>query len=183
MSRTPALVLLLLTGLVSPAAAGSWSLGAHLGMGVVKSGSEGGSNTIWAVPSNVLTYQPAFRLGFGDSNHRNDVQVDLGTLVIEQAGSILSLTAASIAYQYTFMAESQSGPFVNATYGFYREGGASDVTTQPSFGMGAGYRRVTRDRHGAIRAEARFDYLKGDDEFARSQLRTFGIRLGFDLWL
>lgn len=183
MSRTAALLSLLFLLSAAPANAGSWTLGAHLGAGVVSSGSDGGSSAVWAIPSNVLTYQPSVRIGFGTARHGHDAMLDLGSLVIDEAGSVLSLNVATLSYQYVFRPGSKASPFINAGLGFYREGGASDITTQNTLGAGLGVRRVLRDDHGVIRAEFRFDYLEGDDDFARSQLRTFGVRVGFDLWM
>lgn len=176
------LFLLLLLVLATPASA-DWSFGAHLSAGNIQSGETSGSSTVLAIPSNALTYQPAFRVAFGDPRHKHDGYLDLGTLVIDEAGSTLSLVVASLNYQHVFVASAVGGPFANVGVGFLREGSEVRTSIKPSYGAGLGYRRLIRDDHGALRVEARVDYLQGDDELGRPDLTTLGFRLGFDLWL
>lgn len=168
--------------IASPVWAGAWSLGTNLGAGVVHAGATSGTNAVLALPSNALTYQPAFRIGFGNDLHTHDAFVDAGALVIDEAGSTLSLIVGSLNYQYVFT-RSLAAPFANVGVGFMREGGAVRATTRPTYSGGLGVRRMTRDGHGALRAEARVDHLKGDGSYGRPDLTTIGVRLGFDLWL
>ncbi len=180
------LVLLAVLTLAScrPAWAVTWSLGSQMGLSTIRSSSTtSGSSTVLAWPSNAFTYQPGLRIGIGDSRHAREVVIDSGMFLIDEAGSILSLFAASASYQQTFMPRWRNAPFANAGIGFYREGGAARSATSTSFGAGVGVRHALGSGHGALRAEGRLDYLKDSDTFGRPALITLGLRLGFDLWL
>lgn len=67
MSRSAASVLLLLGSLVPwPAAAATWSLGAHLGFASIRGDAlTAGSSTVFAWPSSAFTCEPGLRLGVG----------------------------------------------------------------------------------------------------------------------
>ena len=129
--------LVLPTLLAAPASGGDWSLGANLSVSAVQSGRTSGSSTVLALPSNVLTYQPALRVSYGVSRHANDVGFEAGALVIDEAGSTLSLLVASLSYQHAFAAASVSGLFANGGVGSCR-GGAnpSKTTSQRRLGVG-----------------------------------------------
>jgi len=185
MSRR-ATVLLVAVLLSSPARvqAMSWSLGSNLGFGVIHGAASGnGTTTVTAWPANVISYQPALRVGIANSKHSREVVVDSGLLLLDEAGSTLSLFAGTLSYQATFRSSSTTAPFVNATVGFYSESAATHTSTSPSYGAGVGYRHIVGDRHGSVRAEIRVDHLTGDPSSGRPDLTTFGVRFGFDLWL
>ena len=167
----------------APAWGGNWSIGSHFGAGTVTSRANSGSSGVFALPSNVLTYQPGFRVGFGTERRSHDIHVDLGSLVIDQAGSTLSLVAGSMSYQFVWKSAAPLGFIANTGIGFFREGGAAKISVNTSYGVGVGVRRVIREDAGAVRMEARLDYLRGDESIDRPNLATLGVRLGFDLWL
>jgi len=175
---------LLVTALLAaPASAASWSVGSHLSGGSITDGPNDGSTAVFAFPSNALMYQPGLRIAFGDDRHANELQFDGGALIIDQAGSTLSLVAVSLGYQRVFLPDAVVAPFANLCVGLMREGGAAVTSSATSVGVGVGVRKLARDRHGALRLEVRLDQLEGDDAFGRPDLRTLGLRAGFDLWL
>jgi hypothetical protein len=67
--------------------------------------------------------------------------------------------------------------------GLYREEAATRTHTSLRFGTGVGVRHAVRDDQGSLRAEVRYDELRGDRGSGRPRLHTVGLRLGFDLWL
>jgi len=183
MSRTIRWFVLVLLGCLARSAyAGSWSLGAHVSASVVRGDANEGSTGIWGAPSNVLGYQPALRVAWGDAVHKNDVLLDVGGLAIDQPGSNLSLAIATLGYQHAFGTAHSFSPIVDAETGAVREDDAQ-VSWAPLFGLGAGVRHLIRDDHGAVRIEARWDLVETDHTTGRPRLDSFGIRAGFDLWL
>lgn len=184
MSRTQfAVVALLWLTWASPARAGSWSLGAQLGAVTIRGDEGTGTTTVIALPLNSLSYQPGLRLAFGDARHGRDVCLEGGLLVIDEAGTVLSIVIGSLGYQHVFLQRSNSSPFASAWVGMVGEGGEGQYGNSISYGAGLGWRRVIRDQHGALRIEARYDYLRSGGAFERPKLTTLGLRLGFDLWL
>jgi len=167
----------------TPASAGAWSLGSHFGLSTLKGAKGGGSSTVLAWPANAIAYQPALRVGFGDSRRTHELQFDSGLFLLDEGGSTLTLLAGSAGYQFTLASSWANAPFVNASVGFYREGGETLSATSPTFGAGIGMRHRVRDGHGALRFEGRVDRLRRAPEFDRPGLTSFGLRLGFDLWL
>jgi len=151
--------------------------------GTTRSGAHSGTSTALALPSNALTYQPGFRLGYGNTKRTHEVTLDAGALVIGEEGSTVSLVVGSLGYQYAFGRSPLSNPFANVGIGFLREGNALAAGSNATWGAGVGWRRVLRDQRGDLRAEIRYDYLKGGGPFGRPNLTTVGVRLGFDLWL
>jgi hypothetical protein len=126
---------------------------------------------------------PGLRVGFGDSRHANEILLDSGLFLLDEAGFTLSLFSASASYQHAFASSRPLAPFTNVGMGLFREGGSMRASTSVSFGGGVGLRRIIRDRRGTIRAEMRADYLQRDPTFGRPPLTSIGLRLGFDLWL
>ena len=184
MSRS--FTLLFASGMIlvaTPASAGAWSLGSHFGLSTLKGSKGGGTSTVLAWPANAIAYQPALRVGFGDSRRTHELQLDTGLFLLDEGGSTLTLFVGSASYQYTVASSWPNAPFANASVGFYREGGAARSATAPSFGVGIGMRHLVRDGHGALRFEGRVDRLHEAPEFERPGLTSFGLRLGFDLWL
>ena len=165
------------------ARAWEWSLGSHMAAGVTRSGANSGTSTAFGLPGNTLTYQPGFRIGYGNPSRVHEVTLDAGALVIGEEGSTVSLILGTIGYQYAFGRSATSNPIANVGLGFLREGSALAAGTNPTLGVGVGWRRVLRDQRGDLRVELRYDYLNGGGPFARPNLTTIGLRLGFDLWL
>ncbi len=161
----------------------SWSVGSHMGLGHISSRVEGsGSSFAIAWPQSAFTYQPGMRLAVSDSSRRHELQVDSGFFWLDQAGSSYSLLDVSASYQRCFGAGTTM-PFANLGLGLLSEGSAGRSSISGSFGGGIGARHVVRERRGALRAEARVDWLLRDSTTGRPALRTIGLRLGFDLWL
>jgi len=171
--------------LLAPASARAWewSLGASMSAGATSSAAHNGTSTTFALPSNALTYQPGFRLGYGSERRVHDVILDTGALVIGEQGSTVSLILGSLGYQHAFGKSAISNPFANVAFGFLREGSALATDVSPTWGAGLGWRRVLRDQRGALRGEVRYDYTWGGGPFGRPNLNTVSLRLGFDLWL
>lgn len=183
MSRALCAICALILLLPASARAWEWSLGANMSTGTTRSGAHSGTSTTFALPSNALTYQPGFRLGYGSKQRTHEVFVDGGALVIGEEGSTVSLVVGSLGYQYAFGRSPTSNPFANLGFGFLREGSALQAGTNATFGAGIGWRWVLREQRGDLRAELRSDFLKGGGPFGRPDLTTVGLRLGFDLWL
>jgi len=184
MSRTLFSICALLALLVPASArAWEWSLGASMSAGTTRSGAHSGTSTAFALPSNALTYQPGFRLGYGSERRTHEVTLDGGALVIGEEGSTVSLIVGSLGYQHAFGHSQTSNPFANLAIGFLREGNALAAGSNATYGAGLGWRRVLRDQRGDLRAEIRYDFLAGGGPFGRPNLTTVGLRLGFDLWL
>jgi hypothetical protein len=169
--------------LPASARAWEWSLGASMSTGTTRSGAHSGTSTAFALPSNALTYQPGFRLGYGSKGRTHEVTLDGGALVIGEEGSTVSLVVGSLGYQHAFGSSKVSNAFANVGLGFLREGSALGAGANATYGTGIGWRRVLRDGRGDLRAELRYDYLRGGGPFGRPNLTTIGLRLGFDLWL
>jgi hypothetical protein len=165
------------------ARAWEWSLGASMSAATMRSGENRGTSTSFALPSNALTYQPGFRVGYGSKRRTHEVLLDGGALVIGEEGSTVSLIVGSLAYQHAFGRSPTSNPYANLGLGFLREGSALAAGSNATFGAGVGWRRVLREERGDLRAEIRYDYLKSGGPFDRPNLTTVGLRLGFDLWL
>lgn len=162
----------------------SWSVGTHLGIGLIHSNHRGtGSSTILAWPANVFGYQPGLRISVSDARRAHTWSLDSGLFLLDEAGSTLSLFSSSASYEFAFHPGGQNVPFLNGGIGLYREGGAVEASTATSYGAGLGIRHVVSERHGALRAELRADHLMHDDILGRPPLTTLGLRLGFDLWL
>jgi hypothetical protein len=184
MSRWNALVLFAWLLLAAPAGAVSWSLGAQFGLASITSGAGSrGKSTVVAWPSSALTYEPGLRLACGSARHEYDVTLDTGLLLLDEAGSTISMFVGMASYQQVFRREWPWSPFANVGVGLYREEAATRTHSSLRFGTGAGVRHVVRDAHGALRAEVRYDELRGDRGSGRPRLHTVGLRLGFDLWL
>ena len=168
----------------STAAAATWSLGTHLELAVLRSDvRNSGSNSIVALPASAFAYQPALRVGFANVRHTEELSLDSGLFLVDEAGSTLSMLVATANVQHTFGSERASAPFVSLGLGAFREGGAARTSTVTTFGGGVGLRRCVHGDHGALRAELRADYLHHAVELGRPNLVTYGLRLGFDLWL
>jgi len=135
------------------------------------------------LPSNALSYQPGFKFGYGDARHTREASFDGGALVIDESGSVVTLAVGSLGYQHVFLPGSPGSPYANIGLGFLREGGTNRAGTSLSTGAGLGLRHVVRDDRGALRIEARYDFLRGGGPFGRPNLTMLGLRLGFDLWL
>ena len=103
--------------------------------------------------------------------------------LIDESGSTLTILTGSLGYQYTLKASWTNAPFASASIGFYREGGAAVTSTTTSWGAGLGLRHAVRDGHGSLRLEGRAERLGGAGRLERPALVSFGLRLGFDLWL
>lgn len=186
MSRIVGLALaglgLLLTAQMASGA--SWSIGSHISIATIRSGTPGsGSSTVVAWPSNAFTYQPALRIALSDKAHTHELLVDSGLFLLDQAGSTLSLFTGTASYQHTFSSAARIAAFANLGAGIFREGGAARGTAKATFGGGAGVRRIVGDGKGIVRAELRGDHLQSDGAFGRPALTSIGLRLGFDLWL
>lgn len=166
-----------------PARAWEWSLGASMSAGATSSTAHNGTSTAFGLPSNALSYQPGFRLGYGSERRVHEVILDGGALVIGEQGSTVSLIVGSLGYQHAFGRSETSNPIANVGLGFLREGSALATGANWTWGTGAGWRRVLRDQRGDLRAEVRYDYVHGGGPFGRPNLNTFGLKLGFDLWL
>lgn len=161
----------------------SFSIGSHFGFAWIHGNVEDtGSSTVFAIPSATLTYQPGLRISVSDLRRVHEVHVDSGALILDQAGSTISLISASLGYQLTFRPAWRNAPYLSLDVGLFREGSAVRVSTAPSLGAGVGVRRLVRD-HGALRCELRVDRLANDDAVGRPRLTTTGLRFGFDLWL
>lgn len=165
------------------ARAWEWSLGSHMAAGVTRSGANSGTSTAFGLPSNTLTYQPGFRIGYGNPSRVHEVTLDAGAFVIGEEGSTVSLILGVIGYQHAFGRSATSNPIANVGFGFLREGSALDSDVTGTWGAGVGWRRVLREQRGVLRAELHYDYLMGGGPFGRPNLTTIGLRLGFDLWL
>ena len=165
------------------ARAWEWSLGASTGAGITRSGAHSGTSTSLGLPSSALTYQPGLRLGYGSERRVHEVTLDAGALVIGEEGSTVSLIVATLGYQHAFGRSETSNPIASLGFGFLREGSALQAGSNATFGAGVGWRRVLRDQRGDLRAELRYDFLKGGGPFGRPDLTGIGLRLGFDLWL
>src|SRR4030095_15124044 len=63
-------------------------------------GAHSGTSTACALPSNALTYQPGFRLGYGSNQRTHEVTLDGGALVIGEEGSTVSLVVGSARYPH-----------------------------------------------------------------------------------
>jgi hypothetical protein len=167
----------------SPAYALSWSLGSHLGLAHINSRVEGsGSSFVIGWPQSAFTYQPGVRVAYGDSSRTNELQLDTGFFWLNQAGSAYSLFNLATSYQRC-LRPGPTSPFVNLGVGLLSEGSAGRSSISGSIGVGLGVRRAVRERHGAVRAEARADWLLRDTTTDRPPLTSLGLRLGFDLWL
>lgn len=160
-----------------------WSLGSSMAAGITRSGQSSGTSTSFGLPSNTLTYQPGLRIGYGSPSRTHEVTLDAGALVIGEEGSTVSVIEGLFGYQHAFGRSPRSNPFANASLGFLHEGSALDSGGSTAWGAGVGWRRLLRDQRGDLRAEIRYDYLKGGGPFGRPNLTTVGLRLGFDLWL
>ncbi len=168
----------------SPAHALDWSLGTHLGVSWIHGGVPGsGTSTIVATPASTFGYQPALRLGCSDRRHAHEVFVDSGQFFIDEAGSTYHQWAGDVGYQEVLWPGRPLSPYANADLGWFNEGGAVMSVTSISYGGGLGVRRTVSERHGAVRAEARLEYLNNARNLGRPALHTVGLRLGFDLWL
>src|SRR5262245_53771313 len=179
-----ALLIAVLVGCSTPAHAQSWSLGSHLGFTHITNGEESsGSSNVSGWPSSTIAYQPALRVGVSDSSHAHEVILDSGLLLIDEGGSDFSQFTALLGYQHTFLASRAFAPFASASIGLFREGGVDGASTDLMYGFGVGGRRTVSERHGAVRAEIRYDRLGNDPRTGRPELRFMSIRLGFDLWL
>ena len=161
----------------------TWSIGSHLGLGRLKGLKGGGASTVLAWPSNALGYQPALRIGFGDSRRAHELQLDSGVFLVDEGGSTFSAFSGSAGYQFTVFSSWTNAPFANLGLGFFREGGAAHSTLSTSWGAGIGMRHLVHDRHGALRFEGRVDHLQSAEKIGRPGITTVGVRLGFDLWL
>jgi len=178
-----AIVALLSLVASTPARAGSWSLGAQLGWMAIQSGEGSYTTTVLAMPSSALSYQPGLRLGFGDARHTREACFEGGMLMIDEAGSLVTIAIGSFGYQHVFMREAAWNPLANVWAGFVNEGGEERSGISPSLGAGLGVRHVVHEDRGALRFEVRYDYLKAGGPFERPKLATVGFRFGFDLWL
>ena len=166
-----------------PAASVSLGVGSHLGFGYLWSNhTDTGTTSILAWPANAIGYQPGLRLAIGDARHARELFVDSGLLLIDEAGSTVSMLPVLAGYQHTVWAAHRNAPFADIGIGFYREGGSLRSATSTSFGAGLGLRHVVGERHGDVRIEARYDRLLGATKLGRPLLNTFGVRIGFDLW-
>jgi hypothetical protein len=185
MSRTGVVVAIACwLGAAVPAAAGEWSLGAHLGMGVVESDVSGaGSTNFVAWPANPVLYQPGLRVAFGDRRRANELLGDTGFLLLDEGGSTLSLLATAFSLQHAWRGSWRNSPFLNVGIGFLRETSEVRSSVSTTYGAGFGLRHRVREDHGALRVEARVDHVPRDEELGRPALTTVGLRLGFDLWL
>lgn len=177
------IVAILAAGSAYRAHGSTLSLGTHFGFHTMKGPERGGASFVLAWPSNAVTYQPALRMGIGDRRHAHEVVLDSGMFLIDEGGSTLALLSGAAGYQYTWRSEWLNAPFVNASFGFYREGGAERVGTSARWGAGIGLRRKVREDHGSLRIEGRLEHLARSHEFGRPALTMLGLRLGFDLWL
>src|SRR5215467_4218901 len=113
-------LILLLAVIISPevAFAQSWSVGSNLGMSTIQSVENGtGSTTVLARPSNTLTYQPALRVGVGDERHGHEANLDSGLLMLDEAGSTVSLLLVMLSYEYCYRSSGSTSPFANVGYG------------------------------------------------------------------
>src|ERR1051325_9851357 len=183
-SRTSvAIVALLGFVMVAPARAGSWSLGAQMGAMTVRSRAGSGTSTVVALPLSTLTYQPGFRLGYGDGRHAREACLEGGALVVDEVGSMVTIALGSLGYQYVLKQQSDSSPYANVGAGILSEGSGGRHGSSLLVGAGLGMRRVVHDERGTIRVEARYDFLRGGGPFGRPYLNTMSLRLGFDLWL
>ena len=169
---------------VASADGATWSLGAHLGAGVLSSDVEGsGNSSVVGLSSNVLTYQPSLRLAAGTPRHAHEIALDTGLLLLDEGGDPLRLLVGTLNYQWSMRSRWRTSPIASAGLGLYHEGTELRSTTSATFGLGVGVRHVVRDEHGALRAEFRWDYLRAAHETGRPNLTTLGVRLGFDLWM
>lgn len=178
-----ALLTCLVTFAPAYAAAGNWSLGAQMSATSLRSGGGDGTSGVLALPANALSYQPGFKVGCGNARHAREATFDCGALVIDESGSVVTLAVGSLGYQHVFRPGSPGSPFADVGLGFLREGGTARNSTSLSAGAGLGLRRVVQDERGALRIEARYDFLRGGGPFGRPNLTMVGLRLGFDLWL
>ena len=167
----------------SPCVAASWSFGTQLDIAYISSADKKGTSTVVAFPSNALTYEPGLRVALGNDRHTNDVMLDSGWFLLDEAGSTLSLFVAMANVQHVFRPEWNWSPFANAGAGVYREDAATVTHTSGRYGAGIGVRHVVHEDHGALRFEARYDHLNENRESGRPTLATWGLRFGFDLWL
>lgn len=180
--RSWCLALLLLT--VKPAQALEWGLGAHLGVVSMHGDNAAqGSSTVVAWPSSPLAYQPALRIACSDHRRGNELFLDSGQFLIDEAGSELHMLVVFVGYQRVLASRRASSLFLNADLGQYREGSATHSVSSTAYGAGVGARRVLKAEQGALRAEVRVDWLGAAGSVGRPRLTTIGLRLGFDLWL
>jgi len=136
-----------------------------------------------AWPASSLAYQPGLRLGFSDSSRSQELFLDSGMFLLDEAGSSLSLFVSSLGYQRAFRFHRSIAAIANATCGLYREGGGPTTSTALNYGAGFGIRYGIHDGHGVLRAELRADHLEQDESVSRPALTSIGLRFGFDLWL
>jgi hypothetical protein len=154
-----------------------------MGAMTVRSSAGSGTSTVVAMPLSTLTYQPGFRFGYGDGRHEREACFEGGILVLDETGSVVTVALGTIGYQHVFKRRSISSPFANVSTGLVSEGGAARHGNSLTAGAGFGIRRVIHDERGAVRIEARYDFLRAGGPFGRPHLSTVGLRLGFDLWL
>ena len=167
----------------APAGALTWSLGTNLGLFSIHGSPSAGNSTVVAWPSNATVYEPAFRLACSDSRHAHEITLDSGLLLLDEAGATVTQTIALASIQEVFLPDWTLSPFTNLGIGPYRETSAERTHASTAWGLGAGVRHAIRRGHGAIRGELRYDHLASDHGSGRPALDSFGLRLGFDLWL
>jgi len=203
----PHLGLLVLSVLgTSPAAAATWTIGANFGVSYLHETDtpyNTGITTI-AVPSGsgVATggVQAGVRVGTILDGHEHEFYLDGG--VISFAGNSTSPigTMATINYQFNGASPGRT------TYPYLAVGGgllyqAEDVTsvyyypyplfyssrvsgTNALLGVGLGLKHVMHHGHGDLRGELRFDHVaEGSGNLRLPSSTSFGLKLGFDLWM
>jgi len=167
----------------SPVAAGAWTAGTNLGVGVLSSSEPGGNNQVtvsWPIGASVVgPFQPGLRLGYVFDDDENELFVNTSLDFVGSNGQSLTITSNSLNFQHALRSGDVS-PYFDAGAGLISEGGTGSTQYDWTFGAGTGLRRMVSSGHGALRAEVRADVLS--TTLGQSALYNVGLQLGFDLW-
>ena len=170
------------------AAAGTWTLGPNFGISVLSNQNVSQTVVVW--PGDVVGFMPGLRVGYLDRRSSAEFFVDTGLSYESSNGASSRIFQASGNIQFKLSRGATSGAYANAGIGFWSlneddgsSGPSNTTTTVPSIGAGLGLRRVLRHGHGALRAEMRLDHYFQDQGAGIDAFNSFGLKLGFDLWM
>lgn len=165
------------------ATAGVLSLGSNVSVAIIRSDIRG-SGTLATVgaPASPLTYQPGLALAFADTSHVNKLGLDMGFLMVDEGGDRIDWTVGMLEYERE-LGHCWQNWFANIGAGCFRESSAERASNSAIVGVGIGIHRVTRERHGELRAELHASRIAADRRVGRPPLTSVGLRLGFELWL
>jgi len=167
-----------------------WSLGTNLGVTYFKLEGDEHVTTV-GLPSGAglsALVQPGLRIGFKGEDSALEGYFDMGFALIHSNtdGETQHALEGTVNIQDSLRPENDTSAYLTAGLGAVNADNGFFSATAFTYGGGLGLWHKVGHDHGRVRAEVRYDHVANGEDNSFTVIDkadTFGLKLGFDLWM